>query len=132
EHLKLIEKTRSPQGVPVRKVIVFNRRKAEVPQPQVTDFLLLDDATGQMICSAHIVRRQIVANRGEIPREMELRWPEQKLKLVMTIMAPETSGRIPSELSFRPRLKVVPGYARAAGGVEGVKQAAPRRAGYQQ
>ena len=31
EKLKLIEKIRSPQGVPVKKVTVFNRRKMTAP-----------------------------------------------------------------------------------------------------
>ena len=83
--LKLTEKTRSPQGQPVRKVIVFNRNKAVGNQPQITDFLLVDDATGKEICSCHVTERLIIPNKGEIPRRFELRWPEQKLKLTIRL-----------------------------------------------
>jgi hypothetical protein len=133
EQLKLIEKTKSPQGVPVRKVIVFNRRKAKKDdQPQVTDFLLLDDATGKLICSAHIKRRQLIPGRGEIPREMELNWPEQKLKLVMTINGAQVSNQIPAQAFVRTQLKNVPSYDLATGRVEGMQQAGgPRGLGAQ-
>ena len=47
KHFKLIEKTRSPQGVPVKKIIVFNRSKVPVPQPQITDFLCVEEATNK-------------------------------------------------------------------------------------
>src|SRR5207253_1607563 len=55
---KLVEKTRSPQGKPVRKVIVFNRRQVDPVksrEPQMSACLLVDDATGQEICSAHVL-----------------------------------------------------------------------------
>ena len=91
-----------------------------------------DDASGQMICSAHVVKRQVVANRGEIPRELELRWPEQKLKLVMTINAPQLNGQIPPKVFERTPLKGVPSYDLATGRVEGMQQAGgPRGAGFQ-
>ena len=88
EKLKLVEKTKSPQGTPVRKVIVFNRRQAEKDQPQVTDFQLVDEASNKLICSAHVVRRTVIPGKCEFPRELELRWPEQSMKLVLTINAP--------------------------------------------
>src|SRR5213078_3787215 len=73
---KLVEKTRSPQGKAVKKVIVFNRRPVKSPEPQLTACLLLDDATGQEICSAHILETQYDPATGAvIPRRLELRWP---------------------------------------------------------
>ncbi len=123
EQLKLIEKTKSPQGVPVRKVIVFNRREMKVPAPQVTDFQLIDEASGKLICSAKVVKRQVVANRGDIPRELELRWPAQDLKLVMTINAPQMNNQFPPQVFVRTPLKGVPSFDLATGRVEGMQQA---------
>ncbi len=53
--LKLVERTRSPQGRPVRKVIVMKRLPMRPPQPQVIAHLLLDDATGKPICAAYFL-----------------------------------------------------------------------------
>src|SRR5438552_2183642 len=75
----------SPQGTAVRKVIVFKRKPVQAPHAQVTDYLLLDDATGKEICAAHISEVQIdEQNTGAIvPKRIELRWPEQRLKLAL-------------------------------------------------
>jgi hypothetical protein len=86
EHLKLEERVMGAQGKMVRKVIVFSRRPVQAPQPQVVAYLLLDDATGKEICSAHISKVQIAKNVGAIlPYRIELSWPEQKLKMRMTL-----------------------------------------------
>ena len=50
--LRLVEKTVSPQGRPVRKEIVMNRKEVRSPTPQVTAFRLIDDTTNKEICSA--------------------------------------------------------------------------------
>jgi hypothetical protein len=101
--LKLVEKTTSPQGTPVRKVIVFKRAPVQVPRPQVTDYLLLDEATNKEICAAHISEVQVDKGTGAvIPRRIELRWPAEKLRLDMRLDAakvnvqtsPETFTRI--------------------------------------
>jgi hypothetical protein len=110
ETLRLVEKTKSPQGVPVRKIIVFNRRKAERDQPQVTDYLLVDDASGKLICSAKIKRRQVITGRGEIPKEMELNWPEAKVKLGLTIDRAQVAKEIPPGVFVRTPLRDVPSY----------------------
>jgi hypothetical protein len=123
EQLKLIEKTRSAQGQPVKKIIVFNRRKASGDQPQITDFLLVDQTTNKLICSAHITRRQIIPNRGEIPRELELRWPEQNMKLVLHLNGVQVSQQFPPQVFARTQLKGVPSYDLATGRVEGMQQA---------
>jgi hypothetical protein len=106
--LKLIERTRSPQGQMVKKVIVFNRNKAVAPnQPQITAFLLLDDATNKEICSCHISERLIIANKGEIPRKFELRWPEQKLTLGIRLDGVTANAQIPPQVFVRTPLKGV-------------------------
>src|SRR5262249_16283240 len=84
--LRLVEKAKSPQGYPVRKVIVMNRKEVQAPTPQVTAFLLLDDATGKEICSAHIHATVRDRTTGAIlPYKMELRMPAQKMTMNMRL-----------------------------------------------
>jgi hypothetical protein len=123
ETVKLIEKTKSPQGVAVRKIIVFNLRPASGDQPQITDYLLVDDATGKLICSAKIKRRQIVANRAEIPRDMELSWPDQKMKLGLTINGAKVQNQIPPQVFVRTPMRNIQSYDLATGRLEGLTQA---------
>jgi hypothetical protein len=123
ETVKLVEKTKSPQGVAVRKIIVFNLRPATGDQPQVTDYLLVDDATGKLICSAKIKRRQIIASRAEIPRDMELSWPDQKMKLGLTISAAKIHTQIPPQVFVRTPMRNIQSYDLATGRLEGLTQA---------
>jgi hypothetical protein len=123
ETVKLVERTKSPQGVPVRKIIVFNLRPASGDQPQVTDYLLVEDATGKLICSAHIKRRQIIAGRAEIPRDMELNWPEAKIKLGLTINGAKTDTKIPPQVFVRTPMRNIPCYDLATGRLDGLQQA---------
>lgn len=84
--LRLVEKMTSPQGMPVRKVIVMNRREVKAPQPQVTAFLLLDDRSGQEICSAHILSTKVDRASGAIlPHKMDLRVPSQKMSMALKL-----------------------------------------------
>ena len=50
--IKLVKKSTSLQGTPVRTVIVLKRAAVPFPRPQITDYLLLDDASGKEICGA--------------------------------------------------------------------------------
>src|SRR5207253_1972708 len=43
--LRLVEMARSPQGTPLRKVIVMKARETKAPEPQVTHYLLIDETT---------------------------------------------------------------------------------------
>ncbi|HYV34236.1 MAG TPA: hypothetical protein VE988_00945 [Gemmataceae bacterium] len=130
EQLKLIERTKSPQGLPVKKIIVFNRAKANTNppsscQPQITDFLLVEEANNKLICSAHITRRQIIG-KTEIPREMELRWPEAKLKLILHLdhITLNTAQRpIQPQVYVRTQMKGIGSFDMATGRMEGVQQA---------
>lgn len=84
--LRLVEKTKSPQGYAVRKVIVMNRKEVRAPQPQVTAYLLLDDATGQEICSATITATKLDQATGAIlPYRMELKMPTQKMSMLLKL-----------------------------------------------
>ena len=93
--LRLVEKTKSPQGYPVRKVIVMNRKEVKSPQPQVTAYLLLDDATGNEICSARISATTLDRATGAImPYKMELRMPTQKMTMVLKLDGISVNGTI--------------------------------------
>jgi hypothetical protein len=94
EQLRLVERTHSPQGTELRKVIVFNRRPVMRPKsgavwaPQVTDYIL-QDAAGKDICTAHITECQVgpkVGSNGALfPREIALNWPANKLHLTLRL-----------------------------------------------
>jgi len=120
---KLIERTKSPQGTSVKKIIVFNGRLAKGDQPQVTDFLLVEEANNKLLCSAHITRRQNRAPFPDLPRELELRWPEQNLKLVLHINSVQASQQFGPRVFERAQLKGVPSYDLATGRYEGMQQA---------
>ncbi len=84
--IRLVEKTTSPLGFPVRKVIVMKSREMTPPQPQVTAFLLLDDRNGQEICSAHILSTKKDQGTGAIlPHKMDLRVPSQKMSMALKL-----------------------------------------------
>lgn len=103
--LKLIERTRSPQGRAVRKVIVMRRAQQTAPSPQVVQYQLLDDATGQELCSAHIAQTQLLRSgeRGSaiLPRRLELRWPAAKVRLDMTLDGVAVNSQLPSTVFVR-------------------------------
>jgi hypothetical protein len=112
--LRLVERTTSPQGTPVRKVIVFRRSKVPLPGAQVTDYLLLDDASNKEICAAHIAQVQIDRNTGAIvPLRVEMRWPEMKLRMTMRFdgVAVNPNPPIDPTVAFLRRpLSGVPGF----------------------
>jgi hypothetical protein len=129
EQLKLIERTRSPQGARVKKIIVFRRRESKnADQPQVTDFLLVDEATNKTLCSAHITRRHKIEHREagtivEIPREMELRWPAQQLKLVLQLNKVQLANQFPETVFRRTPIQGYPAFDLATGPAEPVHRA---------
>lgn len=93
--LRLVEKITSPQGLTVRKVIVMNRKEVNSPQPQVTAFLLLDDRTGQEICSAHILSTKLDRATGAIlPYKMDIRVPTQKMSMALKLDSVTVNGLI--------------------------------------
>jgi hypothetical protein len=122
---KLIEHTKSPQGTPVKKIIVFNSTVSKnKDEPQVTDFELREEAGDKLICSAHISRRQVLPNsKAEIPREMKLRWPEAKLELGLQINNPQETQQFPPQIFVRTPLKGVPSFDLATRQLEAVQQA---------
>jgi hypothetical protein len=83
--LKLVERVRTPQGRMVRKVIVMKRAEQKAPNPQVLEYLLLDDASGQELCGARITETQLDPGKtgAILPRRLEMRWPAAKARLDM-------------------------------------------------
>lgn len=85
--IRLVERFKSPQGKSLKKVMVFRWPPVQPPKAQVSDFLLIDEASGKELCSAHITETQ-VDQRPEIqggtgvilPQYIEIRCldPEQK------------------------------------------------------
>jgi hypothetical protein len=102
---RLVEKTKSPQGYPVRKVIVIKRKEMRSPEPQVTAFLLLDDATGKEICSAHITETQRDPKSGAIlPLRMELRMPTQKMTMALKLASVTFNADVVRTSFVRPQM----------------------------
>ena len=106
--LRLIEQTRSPQGKPLNKVIVFNRYPVRPPNPQIKEFRLEDGASGKLICSARVKETQVVlptsmANTNEknptgglLPKTLEIRWPEENIKLTLLLNRPQVGLPLPA------------------------------------
>lgn len=117
--LRLVEKTKSPQGYPVRKVIVMNRKEVRAPNPQVTAFLLLDDATGHEICSAHILSTTQDKTTGAIlPYKMEINMPTQKMSMKLKMDGVTINGKIAPTSFTRPQLTGVEPFNLATGRTE--------------
>jgi hypothetical protein len=120
-YLKLVERVRSPQGAPIRKVIVLHRQPVKVPTPQVTAFLLLDDRTGKEICSAQIQEVQVERTHGAlVPRRVVVNWPEQRVKLTMRLDTVTTNVDFPpgSPAFVRRPMQGFRSYDLAAGRVD--------------
>lgn len=113
----LVEKARSPQGQPVRKVIVMKRWKVKEPEPQVMAFLLLDDATGKEICSAHITKTQwdqgTRTHKGSgaiLPQRVELRYPEGNVTMALKLDGVTTNTPPFATAFLRPRLNGIESF----------------------
>ena len=120
--VRLIEKTRSPQGQPIRKVIVLDRRPVQPPRPQVQAFLLIDDTTQKEICSAQILEVQLDPATGAlVPRKLELRWPAESAKLTLAFHG----------LSINPQLSAAQFQRQPLQGVQSIDLARLSQSGIQ-
>ena len=100
-YYELIERAVSPQGQPIQKVTVFNKREVQAPMPQVIAHVLRDDK-GQPICTATVKKVQQNRENGAIyPTVVVFNWPAQKLQMTM-------------ELNNLQVVKVDPGMAERA------------------
>ncbi len=109
--LTLIERARSPQGRAVRKVVVMKRAPQDVfkGNPQVVEYLLLDDASGKEMCSAQITQTQVDKNTGAVlPRRLELRCAigPEKVRLDMRFESISINVPLPQTAFIR---QVMPG-----------------------
>jgi hypothetical protein len=123
--LRLSEVTRSPQGTPVRKVIVMKSRETKAPDPQVTHYLLIDETTRKEICSAHILQTMVDPGTGAIlPRRVDLHWALEDATLSMSIEKAAVNVQLPPTAFARPTLTGVQAYNLARGQVDppGLKQ----------
>jgi hypothetical protein len=99
--IELTEQARSPENKPVQKVTVFNYHQAQLPNPQVVAHVLKDEH-GKVICSASIRSAQQVGGNGPvIPRIVDFNWPEQKLKMTMTLYNPQLIAMPPEKAATR-------------------------------
>jgi hypothetical protein len=116
ETLQLIERTKGPKGNAIRKVIVMNRRPVQAPEPQVLAHMLIDDATGQEICSARITEVQVCRQtHAVIPRKTELRCPSEKLSLAMKLDGLAVNPQLPESAFVRQPLRGVQSFNLAMG-----------------
>ena len=114
--VRLVEKARSPQGQAVRKVIVMKRHEVRPPHPQVVAYLLVDDATGKEIVSAHILDVTVDRPTGAIvPRRLELRWPAQRTTLTLNMSGTVINAQVPPTAFVRQQLNGVPSFNLARG-----------------
>jgi hypothetical protein len=128
--LRLVERMRSPQGMSVRKVIVMKRHEVSFPSPQVLAYMLLDDATGKELCSAHIYEVQKVnTNQGQalLPRRVELKIPADRVSLKMILDGVEVNKTLPQQAFLRPRLNGIDSYNLARGQLDSGLQPAGLR-----
>jgi len=86
---ELSELTKSPQGVPVRKVIVMDRRRTIAPPIPRVKAYQIRDMNDRVICAASILETRAVGiSKTEsiaAVRKLSLEWPEQKMVMTMTL-----------------------------------------------
>lgn len=82
-NLELLDVVTAPDGKQVRKVTLLSRNNRN--QVQVAAHLL-QDSRGQEICSARVLQVQKdAATDAILPRKVEMNWPAEKVKLVITL-----------------------------------------------
>jgi hypothetical protein len=100
--VKLYRRTRSPQGRPITKVIVFKSSPADVNHgaAQVLQHQLLDE-NNKLIVWADISKVQVDSVKGGVlPQVMTLNWPAERLKMTMTFDKLEVNTPIQSRDAF--------------------------------
>jgi RNA polymerase sigma factor (sigma-70 family) len=108
--IELIEHVKSPQGRDQIKVVVFNRTPAAKGKPQVVAYHLKDAETSKIICQAIVLDTQAGPSTGGaiVPYRVELTWPEQKVRLKLTLGGLQVRNFNPQEsarLFDRPDLQ---------------------------
>ena len=95
--------TTTPQGVPVKRVVVFAAAEAKGTQPQIRRHLILD-AAGKLIAAAEVrevSRVQIGTDPqtrqpvyAQVPTRVALDWPQQQFKMELKLGKPKVNERM--------------------------------------
>src|SRR5262245_47357022 len=98
--IELVEATYAPQGEPIYKVTVFNRRTVSaMSEPQVVSRKLVN-RKGDVICSAYLTEMQQDRTTGiVVPRRIEFDYPQERLKLRMVLDTVTVNGPVPAALA---------------------------------
>jgi hypothetical protein len=121
--VELIEQTKSPHGEPMRKVTVFSRRPARTNAPVVTAHIL-QDGNGKVLCGAYVTAvQQDAATGAVVPTKVRLEWPQENMKLEMTLKKITVNKTFTEErtavLFGRPQMPGVATYDLARGPDQG-------------
>jgi hypothetical protein len=104
-NLELVDVVTAPDGKQVRKVTVLTRNNRN--QVQVSAHVLQDER-GKEICSARVIQAQRdPATDAVLPRKVEMSWPAEKVKLVITLNEVGVNSGVPQgngRLFQRPAL----------------------------
>jgi hypothetical protein len=106
--IELSENT-TVQGVPVRKVVIFNAREGADPsQPRVTGHVIQDARTGKIICQATVRRMRTATYRtpeGEqtvsYPSDVLLEWPSEQMSMTMKVGKAKVNTRLTADEESR-------------------------------
>lgn len=103
--------TTTPNGIPIRKEIVFDGDAAASPRPQVKRHTIRDAKSDRVICSAEIKSAQSVAAGTDpvtnypvaiqYPTRVVLRWEEQKFEMDMTLERAQVNQTLSDEQTRR-------------------------------
>jgi hypothetical protein len=123
ETIELIERVKSPQGKDQLKVVVFNRAPVakDKDKSQVAAYNLKDAETGNVICQAIVLRTyppSQATNGAVVPYQVELTWPEQKVRMKLTLGGLQVRTFTPQESALlfnRQNLGNRPSYDLATG-----------------
>jgi hypothetical protein len=99
--IELTEDAVSPENKPIKKITAFNYQTVTPPQPQVIRHVIKDEQ-GKVVCAANIRSAQSVGPSGLIiPKMVDFIWPEQKMKMTMTIYNPSIVDMPPEKAAQR-------------------------------
>ena len=114
--VKLVEKLRTPQGQTVRKIIVFNNRPVQAPNPQIQSYVLLDDATGKELFIAQIQDVTLDPATGAlVPRRLEFRVPSESARLSIVFNGMTVNPQLDPASFQRQQLQGVQSFDLARG-----------------
>ncbi|MGL6095492.1 MAG: hypothetical protein ACRC7O_06810 [Fimbriiglobus sp.] len=95
--------TKTPQGEPIRKAVVFAGSRAGGDRPQVLKHVVMTP-TGHVIASAEVKEvKTVAAGTGavQVPTRVTLEWPPQKFKMDLTLGKVQVNETIPqNEFAF--------------------------------